>query len=222
MRSRLPVLAVLAALSVQGTALAERPPPAQPGPLGEREIAIANRSGLPITELYVSPTSSDVWGDDRLGEAILGPGRTLRLRLGRMRDCAFDVLAVYEDTSREERAAQNLCRARQVALDGRARVLPAAPPLREVVLSNLSGRAIQQVFVSSADAPEWGDDLLTHAISVGDTGTVAYRGACTVDIRIVFENRAAEERRAIDLCHRTTLSIEPGWTTTDDPPLPPA
>lgn len=229
MRARLPVLAVLAALSLQGTALAERQPPdpprealPQPGPLGEREVTIANRSALPITELYVSPTRSDAWGEDRLGEAILGPGRTLRLRLGRTRDCAFDVLVIYNDASREERPAQNVCRSRQVALDGKTRTPPPAPPPRQVVLSNQSGRAIQQVFVSAADAPDWGDDLLPHAISVGDSGTVAYRGPCTADIRIVFENRAAEERRGIDLCRRAVLSVEPGWTTSEDPPAPPA
>jgi|GEM_PF-5934456 len=236
MPSRLPVLVVLAALSLQGMAargysrdFAERQPPApprealpQPKSLGEREVTIANRSALPITELYVSPTSSDAWGEDRLGEAILSPGRTLRLRLGRMRDCAFDVLVIYNDASREERPAQNLCRTRQVSLDGKARTPPAAPPPRHVVLSNQSGRAIQQVFVSPADGPDWGEDLLSHAISVGDSGTVAFRGPCTADIRIVFENRAAEERRGIDLCRRTTLSIEPGWTTSDDLPVPPA
>ncbi len=238
MRARLPVLAVLAAFSLQGVAHAERQPSVplreapqsgapqsgapQSGPLGEREVTIANRSALPITELYVSPTSSDAWGEDRLGEAILGPGRTLRLRLGRTRDCAFDVLVIYNDASREERAAQNVCRSRQVSLDGKARTAPAAPPSRQVVLSNQSGRAIQQVFVSAADAPDWGDDLLPHAISVGDSGTVAFRGPCTADIRIVFENRSAEERRGIDLCRSTTLSIEPGWTTSDDQPAPPA
>jgi hypothetical protein len=43
-----------------------------------------------------------------------------------------------------------------------------------------------------------------------------------VDIRVVFENRAAEERRGVDLCRRASLSIEPGWTTTDELPSPPA
>lgn len=197
--------------------------PAQPGPLGEREVALANRSTLVITEIYVSPTSTDAWGEDRLGEATLEPGRTLRLRLGRLRDCAFDLLVIYEDSSREERPAHNLCRSRQVAFDGKARTLPqAALPVHQFLLANQSGRAIQQVFVSAADAPDWGTDLLPRAISVGENGTVTYRGGCTVDIRIVFENRAAEERRGIDLCRRAGLSIEPGWTTADELPGPPA
>jgi hypothetical protein len=226
MRSCLPLLAALAALALPslalpGPALAE-PPPAPPGPLGERILVVANRAGLAISELFVSPTSSDAWGEDRLGDDLLRPGRAMRLRLGRVRDCAFDVLAIYEDSSREERPALNLCRVRTLALDGSARLHPAELPLHEVVLSNQSGRPIQQVYVSAIDAPAWGEDLLLRSISVGGQGTVAFRGDCTVDIRIVFENRAAEERRGVDLCRQTSLSIEPGWTTSDDLPAPPA
>ena len=231
MRARLSVLALLGALVLPGTLIPHGPTRAEPGrqpaaegPLGDRQASVANRFRLSITGLYVSPTSTDSWGDDRLGDAVLEPGRTLRLRLGRQRDCAFDVLAIYEDASREERLAQNLCRSRQVAFDGKSRTLPqvAALQVHELALANHSGRAIQQVFVSSADAAQWGEDLLARAISVGETGRVVFRGACTADVRVVFENRAAEERRGIDLCRRSTLSIEPGWTTSDELPLPPA
>ena len=236
MRARLPVIAMLAALLgllPPGPALAQRtreapvspqaaPNVAPQGALGDREATIANRTALSITQVFISPNSTDAWGDDRLGDAILEPGRTLRLRLGRLRDCAFDLLVIYEDDSREERTAHNLCRTRQVAFDGKARIWPTVVPLqlREMTLSNQSARAIQQVFISAADAAQWGEDLLPQAISVGESSQIAFRGGCTVDIRVVFENRAAEESRGIDLCRRATISIEPGWTTRDDIPPP--
>ena len=238
-RTALPALALRAALALAGclvvaiaapaaTALADppRPSPVPPpaGAMGEREVTITNRSELAISEVYVSPTSTDAWGEDRLGEVLLEPRKSTRLRLGRMRDCGFDVLVIYEDASREERTMQNLCRTRQVTFDGRGRILPQLPTVaaRDVTLANQSGRAIQQVFISAADAPAWGDDLLGRAISVGEHGMVTWRGGCTVDIRVVFENRAAEERRGIDLCQRAALSIEPGWTTSDEVPVPPS
>ncbi len=222
------VMAAILGLCLTTHALAQQPPspappiPAPAGPLGDREASIANRGSLSITEIYISPSSTDAWGDDRLADAILEPGRTLRLRLGRLRDCAFDVLVIYEDASREERLAQNLCRARQLAFDGKQRRPPAAAALQqhELALTNHSARTIQQVFISAADAAQWGEDVLARAISVGDTSRVAFRGGCIVDLRVVFENRAAEERRGIDLCRRPALSIEPGWTTSDDPPPP--
>jgi hypothetical protein len=219
-------LLLAALLFAAAPARAEQDMPAvpPPGPIGEREVTIANRSELAVIELYVSPTSSEAWGEDRLGEKLLEPRKSIRLRLGRMRDCSFDMLIIYEDSSREERTLLNLCRIRQVSLDGRDRIAPTlpAPEPREVALANQSSRAIQQVFISPANGPAWGDDVLPRAISVGERGTITWRGACTVDIRVVFENRAAEERRGIDLCRRSGLSIEPGWTTADEPPAPPA
>ena len=227
MRWRLPATALLAAWLLHTPAVAERarastPPP--PGPIGEREVSVANRSNLAISEIYVSSSTTDAWGEDRLGAAMLEPGRTIRLRLGRQRDCGFDILVIYEDASREEKAAQNLCRTRQAAFDGKSRTQPPSPAAepREIVLVNQSLRAIQQVFVSSAEALQWGEDVLARAIPVGERGHIVYRGVCTADVRVVFENRAAEERRGIDVCRHPILSIEPGWTTADELPAPPA
>jgi hypothetical protein len=33
----------------------------------------------------------------------------------------------------------------------------------------------------------------------------------------VFSNRAAEERRGLNLCTRSRLRIAPGWTTAEAP-----
>ena len=38
------------------------------------------------------------------------------------------------------------------------------------------------------------------------------------DLRVVFDNRSAEERRGIDLCTAGRIAIEPGWTTADKVP----
>ena len=61
----------------------------------------------------------------------------------------------------------------------------------------------------------------TAAISVGDSRTLTYHGTCTADLRVVFDNRAAEERRGLDLCATPMLVIHPGWTTEDLPAVPP-
>jgi hypothetical protein len=91
------------------------------------------------------------------------------------------------------------------------------------MLVNRSGRPIQQVYVSPSEADQWGDDRLGQgSISVGDSGSIGYRGPCTADVRVVFDNGAAEERRALDLCAAPALVIEPGWTTADQPPVPAA
>ena len=186
---------------------------------GDREIAVANHAAQAINEIYITPSSADHWGEDRLGEATLPPGQTTRLRLGRVRDCDFDVLAVYEDASREEARAVNVCRTRQIAFDGSGAKAPAASPAHDVTLINRSARPIQQVLISPSDAGDWGDDRLGHSsISVGDAATLHYRGDCVADLRVVFDNRAAEERRGIDICTARRIVVQPGWTTADTLP----
>jgi hypothetical protein len=210
---------VVALLLLIGTARAEPSRPTM-GPLGERELAVVNHSKHSVVELYISPQSADSWGQDQLGEDVLDPGLTRHVALGRMRDCSFDVLVVYDDTSREENRGVNVCHAHELAFDGAAATAPAAPPgpARGIVVVDASPRPIQQLFLSPPDAAQWGDDrLVSSAISVGEQRNLAFRGPCATDVRVVFANRAAEERRGLDLCANPILRIAPGWTTQDRP-----
>jgi hypothetical protein len=193
-------------------------------PGSERELVVTNHAALSMNEIYISPASADQWGADWLGEHRLEAGGFIRLRLGRTRACVFDLKIIYADASSEEQRGVNLCRLRQVAFDG----LAAAPAsglgvAHSITLVNQSARPIQQVFISPAESNQWGDDRLGEgSISVADRRSVTWHGNCNVDLRVVFENRAAEERRGIDLCALPLLGIAPGWTTTDIPALPKA
>jgi hypothetical protein len=206
---------VLGLATLAATAAAE---PSHPtlGPLGEREVTVSNHSKRSMQELYVSPQSADSWGQDLLGDDVLDPGRSTHHRLGRMRECSFDLLAVYDDTSREEMRAVNLCHNHDVTFDGHSASTPASPtgPSRSVTLVNASPLPIQQLYLSPPDAAQWGDDLLTQsALSAGEQRAIDFHGDCIADVRVVFSNRAAEERRGLDLCANPVLTIAPGWTT---------
>jgi hypothetical protein len=184
----------------------------------ERELIVVNRSPQSVNELYVSASTAEQWGEDRLAEATLRVGKSIHLRLGRSRDCAFDVQVIYEDASREEVHGFDVCHNRQLAVDGsgavRVRLDDDTP--HQIVLQNQAGRPIQQVMISPSEARDWGDDLLAHStISVGDRASVTYRGECVADLRVVFDNRSAEERRGVDVCAIGPIVIQPGWTTAD-------
>ena len=219
-------LAVL--LSLLGTALhAEQPRPTR-GPPAQREIVIVNRSPNAIYQVYVSPTDAEQWGDDRLGDDTIEPGGSFRIHLGRTRDCSFDIQVIFADAGREERHGVELCHTRQVSFDGSTAIVPPELAGNEhmVALTNRTNRPIAQVFASPSAADQWGDDRLrgdgqhqdTGPIAVGETRTVTYRGGCVSDLRIVYDNRAAEERRGLDFCAAPNLAISPGWTTQDPPP----
>ena len=186
---------------------------------GDRDVTISNRGAKAIDELYVSPASADHWGEDRLGDDTLAPGQSLRLKLGHPRDCVFDVQAVYGDGSHEDSKGVNVCRTHGLSFDGSTATAPAPAPAREVAIANRSARPIQQVFISPGDAGDWGEDrLVNNSLSVGESTTLRYRGDCVADLRIVFDNRAAEERRGVDVCASRSIAIQPGWTTADTLP----
>jgi len=207
-------LAGLAGLLALAAAAPEPQPPA------ELELLVVNQGRSAITELYASPSTADEWGDDRLAGVTVAIGKSYRLRLARV-GCRFDLQVIYDDASREESHGVDVCRNRQITFDGSTAIAPTEvfSQQREVTLVNRSGRPIQQVFVSPSAADQWGDDRLGEGtISTGATRSIGYRGPCTADLRVVFDNRSAEERRGLDLCATPALVIKPGWTTADAPP----
>lgn len=210
-----PLVAALFILTATpSAALAE---PVQ-GPLGDRGLSVTNRSRFNIQELYASPQSAEAWGQDLLGDAMLVHGGTQRLKLGRIRDCSFDLLAIYDDSSQEEMRGVNVCRRREVSFTGALATRPTPPPwpARRVTATNASPLPMQQLFISAPDAAQWGDDRLTQsAMSVGEDRKIDFNGPCRADVRVVFTNRAAEERRNLDLCANPVLRVAPGWTTQD-------
>lgn len=173
-----------------------------------------------MNELYVSPQTAEQWGEDRLGDHVLDAGDSVRVHLGRTRECLFDFMVVYDDASREEQRGVDICRTHQVVFDASAATPPPESGVEhQVLLLNRSSLPIQQVFLSPPEANQWGDDrLVQSSISVGGQRSLSWRGECLLDLRVVFENRSAEERRGIDLCRFPQISIQPGWTTADDPP----
>ena len=226
MRRLLILLVCLAAWPVFAQQSGQRPgapPAASPttppsAPTQERAANVMNRAVVAITTLYVSSTEEDNWGSNRLAGQPLPAGRSFQVRLGMGRHCRFDLQAVYSDGKLEERRDQDLCRNRQVIFDGSKAVLPADRTERKIILQNRAPRSIKQVFISAKNASNWGDDVLSGLLARGEESELTYRGECVVDLRVVFDNSSAEERREADICDRTHVVIGPGWTTTDEIP----
>lgn len=60
-----------------------------------RDITVVNKSGKPITELYISPADSDDWEEDVLGVDVLAEGESVKISFSGYKDtqCSFDILA---------------------------------------------------------------------------------------------------------------------------------
>jgi hypothetical protein len=170
-----------------------------------REVELVNDGELPLRELYLSPPSARDPGRDRLGNATLGPGETLKLRLRgeAARECMLDMRAVFADDSEERRQGIDLCRS--------ARIGFGEPdlPTREVPVVNRGRRTLREVYAAVALAGEdrgegraWGPDRLgSNVLAPRDTFRMRVRSrGCAFDLRGVFEDGRAEVQRNVDLC----------------------
>lgn len=194
--------------------------PLSPQAAAERDVLVLNHARQPINELYASPASTESWGEDLLADQMLDIGHSVHLKLGHAKECLYDLEAVYADASREDVHGVDLCRLRSYVFDGsNAAPPPSTVALHQITLINHAARPVQQVFISSSDAGDWGDDRLTKSsISVSDSATLTYRGDCVADLRVVYDNRSAEERRGVDICTARRIAIQPGWVTEDSVP----
>jgi hypothetical protein len=187
-----------------------------------REVPVVNRGRTAIRELYARPVSggSGGWGGDRLGNAVLQPRDDFRLRV-RSRTCTFDLRAVSSNDREEVRENVDLCAVQGVVFGEQ----PEEPP-RRVVLANDYGRTVRQAFLAPTKKGEWGEDALgTAVLPPGARYEATFAsGGCHADLRIVFDTEAAEERRGIDICADTVISLRPGWTLDErlGPPPPPS
>lgn len=190
------------------------------GQTGRPTLALTNRSGQEIEELYVSSTQASGWGDDRLGDKVIEKNATFRLRLAE--GCLYDLQVVYADNRTEERMRVNLCRTpAQVFTAAEAHAAPPVPT-HEFTLDNRSTRTITGVSVADtsdgAGEEEWGDSLLTGNLVPGTGAKLTFTGECQTAVRVVYDNGSVEQRHSVDLCAGAKeLAVAPGWTTQEEP-----
>ncbi|MFT8244261.1 hypothetical protein [Roseomonas sp. BN140053] len=179
-----------------------------------RQGSVENRSGQALTYLYALPAGrarEGAWGPDRLGSETVADSAAFRLRI-RSPDCRVDLRAVYEDEGAEEKRDQDLCANTPIVFDGSG--VPR-PPEIPIVLVNRHAAAIEEVYVSSASERDWGPDRLEAPIERGARLELSIAVSCPADLRVVFGNGAAEERRELDLCNSGTVVLRPGWTVAE-------
>ncbi|EHL97106.1 hypothetical protein HMPREF9946_04405, partial [Acetobacteraceae bacterium AT-5844] len=188
-----------------------------------REAVVENATDLTMRELYALPSSRVTprrggeepdRGPDRLGSEVVPPENTFMLRLGRTRECLYDVTAIFEDDTVEERQRVDLCR--------RARLTFGDPtvPLREMEVANGSGRSMRSLFASAIplspgqtrNADNWGPDRLSGvAMEAGETFNLRLRSrGCQADLRAVYDDDTAEEKRGVDICASNATALFDG------------
>lgn len=169
-----------------------------------REVTVRNETDAILLQVFAAPPNAPGRGPDRLGDNVIPAGRESRVRLGRTRDCVFDVVAIFEDGEEETRPAVNLCR------DSRVTFGDPNAPRREARLTNAADRAIREFYASTRAPLAWGPDRLgSDLLAPGNSFTLRLRGAaCLWDLRAVYEDEAEEVKQGVDLCRTREIAFD--------------
>lgn len=199
MRRLLAALALLLGLTAAGTAEAQN------------RFWLENNSGMTIREAYVSASRVDFWGPDILGASVLPPGQRVWVT-PTFGDCILDVRVVYMDGRAEERRNVNACGLSRIAFGGGAgagAIVGGGGGDPSFNFVNGTGFVIREIYASSSRLSSWGPDRLgVNVLAPGQSVWIALppSGGCLTDIRVVFMNGAAQERRNFNTCPVGTLT----------------
>jgi len=217
------------------------------GEAGAGEVAIVNRSGRTVFEVFVFPDGAGSRGPDRLGADTLADGRTLRVPRASPPDCRQTLRLTYEDGQREERSGIDLCATAEIVVapgwtgeDPAPQGQPQGQPEREVRseaqpgvgtaapgsspgtvgIANRSSRVVFELYTFPDGARNEGPDRLGAEVMRpgGSVRVAAARPpACATTVRVIYDNGEQEARAGLDFCRLSELVIQPGWTTASVP-----
>lgn len=200
-----------ACLAIMAAPVAAQAPNQAPNP----SFNVVNRGTSAIAEVFATPAGQTTWGRDRLGERTVEPGQNAPIRLPADGQCVYDVRVVFANGQTDERRGLNTCNIDNVIVPSNTgRTPPAAgrqaatddPSFR---LVNRGRNAVNELYASLSGQDSWGDDRLgDDTVAAGATRVVRLpRGSCTYDVRIVYANGEATEKRRLNLCTTTDLRV---------------
>lgn len=180
-----------------------------------------NRTRSEIMELYATPAGMTTWGRDRLADTTVPPNENRPIRLPADGNCLYDIKAVFASGQTDERRGVNTCAVDHVFFPATAartgeRASTPTPAGRTIAtddpsfrLTNRGRTALNEVYVSPDGEQNWGEDRLGDETLAPGRQTVIRlpRGQCVYDLRSVFANGEATEKRRLNLCTVTDLRV---------------
>lgn len=181
---------------------------------------LVNDTGRVIERAFVSSSRVSDWGPDILGAGVLPPGNRVWV-VPNFGDCVLDVRVTYQGGGEETRMQVNACGLSQITF-GRggagagarvgggtgAAVAPAAGN-PSFWLANQTGVTIREVYASLSTQNNWGPDRLgSQVLQPGQRVQVNLPAGvtCLVDVRVVYMDGRAAERRQLDTCNIAQLN----------------
>ncbi|MBC7800146.1 MAG: hypothetical protein H7Z10_05955 [Gemmatimonadaceae bacterium] len=179
---------------------------------------IVNRGTSPISEVFATPSGQTTWGRDRLGDRTVAPGQNAPVRLPADGQCVYDIRVVFANGQTDERRRLNTCNLDNVIAPQQGAAPGARAPAssgRQAAddpsfrLVNRGRSAVNELYASLTGEDGWGSDRLGEdTVAPGATRLVRLpNGPCTYDVRIVYANGEATEKRRLNLCTMTDMRV---------------
>jgi hypothetical protein len=84
---------------------------------GDQDFTLVNKTGYEISEVYVSPSKSDDWEEDVLGQDVLANGEQVDITFSRKeKTCSWDLKVTYSDQTSAVWDAFNLCEVSKIRI----------------------------------------------------------------------------------------------------------
>jgi hypothetical protein len=216
------VTAVLAAVTLAcgptggGTPVAEEKPTAEPKPTlppadtpapepQGATLEITNDSGVDVWYVYLSPSKADDWGDDWLGDYVIGDGETYTI-VG-IPEGVYDVKAEDADNEVIEVAWEE---------EFEGQMTWTITGLASLEVINESEDTIAYLYISPSDSTTWGDDWLgDDVIGAGTSYVVGGIPRGTYDVQA-----ADLEEESVEVVYNVDLSGQHTWTVVGKVLLP--
>ena len=198
---------IAVAILAAGPAFAQPPNPS---------FNVVNRTANAISELYASSSGQTNWGRDRLAQQRIAPGAHFAVRLPADGNCTYDIRVVYANGTSDERRNLNTCNLDNVIFPTTGGRTPAVPAGRSSIADDPSFRLVNrgrsevnELYASLPGDGDWGEDRLgTGTVAAGASKVIRLpNGDCVYDVRIVYANGEATEKRRVNLCTITDMRV---------------
>jgi hypothetical protein len=173
---------------------------------------LVNNTGEVVESAYVSPSRIQSWGTDVLGANVLAPGQQVWI-VPNTSDCIIDIKVRFQGGREETRWQVNTCSLTRVVVGGGGATPTGKGVARggdpSFALVNRSGLVIREVYASLSTDRNWGTDRLgANTLAPGQQLWIPLPAGptCRVDIRVVYMNGSAQERRSVETCSRSAVA----------------
>jgi hypothetical protein len=173
-------------------------------------VVFVNSSSWDIYALFLSPSASDYWGPDQLGDAILRSGQ--RYTLTDIRCGIYDIKLVDEEEDECVLTELDICGSERLLItDEDLLACQGYDTGSSLTFYNESDWEIHYLYLSPSASTRWGQDQLGQdVLAPGEYLELSNIDCGTYDIKMVDEDGDECVVTEIDICAEET-----GWRITN-------